>query len=126
MVDEAVGDPGLAGDVGDAGAVETLAGEHPDRRVEDRAALVGTVAPLAHHGTPEGLVGSAISAPAEPPPFSGHSYATARRFRSEGRLERISSWIEKSRSALMKRSVSGAWARTTPQGSMIIECPKLR
>ncbi len=40
VVDEAVGDPGLVGDVGDAGRVEALAGEDADRRVEDLAALV--------------------------------------------------------------------------------------
>ena len=40
VVDEPVGDPGLVGDVGDAGRVEALAGEDADRRVEDLAALV--------------------------------------------------------------------------------------
>ncbi len=40
VVDEAVGDAGLVGDVGDAGRVEALAGEDADRRVEDLAALV--------------------------------------------------------------------------------------
>ena len=40
VVDEAVGDPGLVGDVGDAGRVEALAGEDADRRVEDVAAFV--------------------------------------------------------------------------------------
>ena len=40
VVDEAVGDPRLVGDVGDAGRVEALAGEDADRRVEDLAALV--------------------------------------------------------------------------------------
>ena len=40
VVDEAVGDAGLVGDVGDAGRVEALAGEDADRRVEDVAALV--------------------------------------------------------------------------------------
>jgi hypothetical protein len=46
--------------------------------------------------------------------------------RSEGRLSRMSFWVAKSRSALTKHSVSGAWAITTPQGSTIIERPKLR
>ena len=41
VVDEAVGDPGLVGDVGDAGRVEALAGEDADRGVEDQAAFVG-------------------------------------------------------------------------------------
>ena len=40
VVDEPVGDPGLVGDVGDAGRVEALAGEDADRGVEDLAALV--------------------------------------------------------------------------------------
>ncbi len=40
VVDEAVGDAGLVGDVGDAAVVEALAGEDGDRRVEDQAALV--------------------------------------------------------------------------------------
>ena len=40
VVDEAVGDARLVGDVGDAGRVEALAGEDADRRVEDLAALV--------------------------------------------------------------------------------------
>ena len=40
VVDEAVGDARLVGDVGDAARVEPLAREHPHRRVEDQAALV--------------------------------------------------------------------------------------
>ena len=40
VVDEPVGDARLVGDVGDPGRVEALAGEDPDRRVEDLAALV--------------------------------------------------------------------------------------
>ena len=41
VVDEPVGHAGLVGDVGHAAVVEALAREHPDRRVEDHAALVG-------------------------------------------------------------------------------------
>ena len=40
VVDEAVGDARLVGDVGHAARVEALAREHPHRRVEDQAALV--------------------------------------------------------------------------------------
>ena len=40
VVDEAVGDPRLVGDVGDAGGVEALAGEDGDRGVEDLPAFV--------------------------------------------------------------------------------------
>ena len=40
MVDEAVGDAGLVGDVGHAAGVEALAGEHAHGGVEDQAALV--------------------------------------------------------------------------------------
>src|SRR6188472_942463 len=40
VVDEAVGDAGLVGDVGDPSRVEALAGENTDRRIEDLAALV--------------------------------------------------------------------------------------
>ena len=40
VVDEAVGDARLVGDVGDPGRVEALASEDADRRVEDLAALV--------------------------------------------------------------------------------------
>ncbi len=53
MVDEAVGDPRLVGDVGDAGGVEALAGEYRDGGVEDLPAFVdgitaalGALAPL--------------------------------------------------------------------------------
>ena len=40
VVDEAVGDPCLVGDIGDAARVEALPGEHPDCGVEDLAASV--------------------------------------------------------------------------------------
>ena len=40
VVDEAVGDARLVGDVGDAGRVEALAGEDGDRGVEDLPAFV--------------------------------------------------------------------------------------
>ena len=40
VVDEAVGDARLVGDVGDAAGVEALAGEDADRRVEDLPAAV--------------------------------------------------------------------------------------
>ena len=41
MVDEAIGDAGLVGDVRDAAGVEALPGEDADRGVEDQAALLG-------------------------------------------------------------------------------------
>ena len=40
VVDEAVGDAGLVGDVRHAAGVEALAREHPHRRVQDQPALV--------------------------------------------------------------------------------------
>jgi hypothetical protein len=40
VVDEAVGDARLVGDVRDAAGVEALAGEHAHGRVEDQPALV--------------------------------------------------------------------------------------
>ncbi len=40
VVDEAVGDAGLVGDVRDAAGVEALAREHAHGRVEDQPALV--------------------------------------------------------------------------------------
>ena len=41
VIDEAVGDAGLVGDVRYAAGVKALAGEHAHGRVEDQAALVG-------------------------------------------------------------------------------------
>ena len=72
MVDEPVGDAGLAGDVGNARIVEALAGEDADRGVEDRAALVDAV---PGHQTPPGIGPGVIST------------SPARRFRfSSGQL----------------------------------------
>ncbi len=70
MVDEAVGDAGLVGDVGDARAVESLAGEDPDRGVEDRASLVDGLG-ACHQGGPIGLGGSAAVAGARKSPGGG-------------------------------------------------------
>ena len=61
VVDEAIGDAGLVGDVGDAAGVKALAREHAHGRVEDRAALVGG-------GLRTGLRTGAASAPAGPLP----------------------------------------------------------
>ena len=55
VVDEAVGDARLVGDVRHAAAVEALPGEHADGGVEDQAALVGGAAWSAARSTPSGV-----------------------------------------------------------------------
>ena len=109
VVDEAVGDAGLVGDVGDAGRVEALAGEDADRRVEDLAAFVDRRRLEAIRRTPP-------SAAARRRPRAG-----GWRARAATRAPRSCS--ARSRSAATKHSPSGAMASTTPQGSTIAECP---
>ena len=81
VVDEAVGDAGLVGDVGDAAGVEALAGEDAHRRVEDQAPLVrrpiggglgarGRHAPRGAHGLTSACAASSSCAGAR---SSGHS-----------------------------------------------------
>ena len=73
VVDEAVGDPRLVGDVGDAGRVVALAGEDADRGVEDRAALVDG-----------GWAGLAVSGMASDPRSVGPTVGRGRRLASDG------------------------------------------
>ena len=111
VVDEAVGDARLVGDVRDAAAVEALAREHAHGGVEDLAALVG-----------RGLGAGG----------DGHQACTSPRTGRRGGGRARAAWpgsrpgASKSRSATITPSSSGAWARTTPHGSTIIERPPER
>ena len=114
VVDEAVGDPRLVGDVGDPGRVKALAGEDPDRGVEDLAALVD-----GHRGSRPGLI--------RPRTSCGHAVGLpGRRLASEGSDSRIRSCASRSSSAATKHSSSGAVASTTPQGSTIASARRRR
>ena len=105
VVDEAVGDARLVGDVGDAGGVEALAGEDGDRGVEDLPAFVdgaGALLDRALHQAPASAArarrrrpGGGWRAPAAPrgsaPGRRGRDRrrrSTPRRGRSPGRRPR--------------------------------------
>src|SRR6201999_2769508 len=82
VVDEAVGDPRLVGDVGDAGGVETLAGENGDRGVEDLPAFVDGA----------GALGGALLHQWAALVVSGQAYAWGRRLARTGSDSRTRSW----------------------------------
>ena len=109
MVDEAVGDVGLAGDVRDPAGVEPLAGEDADRGVEDLAPAVDRrglgARPSGPHLAPAAIgAGPAVGERRQ----RGADLVLARR----GRARRQT-----------KPSPSSASASTSPQGSTIIEWP---
>src|SRR3954447_5455804 len=97
VVDQAVRDARLVGDVGYAAAVEALSREDPDRGVEDDPALVRS---------------------------GGHQPSSSgRAWRRAGSRSRTSASRSMSRSAITWVSLSGATARTSPHGSMIMLRP---
>ena len=117
MVDEAVGDAGLVGDVRDAAGVEALAGEHAHGRVEDLAGACLRSSSRARRARAPGAGRSRrLLLRASGRPRRGGWPATAG-------CARISRWRSRSSSATMWPSPSGAWASTTPHGSTIIERP---
>src|SRR5262249_12298332 len=105
VVDEAVGHPGLVGDVRDPAGVKALPGKDAHRGVEDQPALV------------RGRLGGRIGA---------HAYTPVRRWVSAGSRRGMSWRAEKSSSATIAASLSGAVASTSPQGSTISERPPER
>ena len=107
VVDEAVGDARLVGDVRHAAGVEALAREHAHGRVEDQAALVDRRRPSR--------------ADRLRPPVRRRPAVGERRQLGPDAARR-----SRSRSATTKVSASGAVASTTPHGSTIIERPPER
>src|SRR5436190_10330150 len=115
VVDEAVGDVRLVGDVRHAALVKAALGERDDRGVEDEAALVRT-------GERRVLGGGRAHAGVS----TGQRYAAGRRLASAGRSRRMRAWASRSRSATIAPSRSEASACTIPHGSTIIERPPER
>ena len=105
VVDEPVGDARLVGDVATRGGVEALAREDADRGVEDDAGACPRRAALAR---PSGV--------------AVHARRRRAAVRERGQLARgCASLRGRGRGRRSRGSrASGAWARTTPQGSTII------
>ena len=109
VVDEAVGDARLVGDVRDAASVEALAGEDADRGLEDLAAAIDRAVPW----------------PSDADRLRrGQRYASARRLASDGSVRaHLDLLVEIELGAAKPSPVGRRPASTCPQGSTIIECP---
>ena len=133
VVDEAVGDAGLVGDVRDAAGVEALAREDVDRRVQDLAPLVHRRrlgvhrrSPHAWLGTSTGCLGPAVGARAAGWPAREASREPAPARRGRGRRRRSTPRRAPRRgprptgrrSSSVRRSGSAAAPRPTWFGAM--------